>query len=199
MKTTQEIIKVMEDKGFPVFKNFNKNYNLNIIGIRTKDNSSNAFNDQLIVLWKYNGEWNRLNYKITTDPGTYWRENPMNVNGTAILCEGHHKGMWSFGFHRNKYKALVQTTPVEVYRDNNKDNVLDFDVPKEKGLFGINCHKASYSGTSTQVDKWSAGCQVFADSGEYYEFLELCEDAENNWGNRFSYTLLLEEWFDEVV
>jgi len=196
MLETSKIIEVMESRGYPVFRNSTKDYNLNLIGIRSKDNKSNAFNDKLIVLWFQNGEWNRLNFDITTDPGVYWRKNPMNVNGTAILCEGHHRSIWSLGFHKGKYKALVQSGLAKVYRDNNKDNVLDTDVNTETGLFGINCHRSTSKGTSIQVDKWSAGCQVFDNSSDYDKFIEICEIASKNWGNKFSYTLLLENWLE---
>lgn len=194
MLSTEKILKVMENKGYPVFRNSSKNYNLNIIGIRTSNDDSNTFNDKLVVLWMQNGEWNRLNFNITTDPGIYWRENPMNVNGTAILCEGHHKGLWKIGLHKNSYKALVQKNNVNVYRDNDKDNELDDDCVIQNGMFGINCHKSSSSGTSIQVDKWSAGCQVFENYKDFNSFIEICEKAKENWGNSFSYTLLLSDW-----
>ena len=196
MYSTEKIIKVMESKGYPLFRNDSKNFNLNLIGIRSKDDNANTFNDKLVVLWKNQG-WNQLNFSITTDPGIYWRENPMNVNGTAILCEGHHKSLWSLGLHKNTYKALVQTGVAKVYRDNNKDDKLDMTNTQE-GLFGINCHRANSNGPSQRVDKWSAGCQVFQDPYDFKFFMEVCEKSRTNFGNKFSYTLLLEEWFDEL-
>jgi hypothetical protein len=50
-----------------------------------------------------------------------------------------------------------------VYRDNNKNDVIDFvSQSLDTGVFGINLHHASATGESVQVDGWSAGCQVFA-------------------------------------
>lgn len=193
MLTNNQIFDKLEDIGLPLFTNDSKNYNLNLIGVRTLDDASNKFNDLMIVMWYYGGEWNRLNFNITTDAGVYYRENPMNVNGTAILKEGHHKGLWTIGKHRGQYEALVQLGVAEVYRDNNKDDVLDFDCGTQTGVFGINCHRANQNATSTNVDKWSAGCQVFANPKDFGLFMDICNRGAENWGNKFSYTLLLED------
>lgn len=198
MYTTNEILDTLQRKNLPLFTNASKDYNLNLIGIRTVDDNANKFNDYFICLWPTETGWKRLDLKITTDPGMFWREHPMNVNGTAILCEGHHKHIWSMGKHRGKYKALVQTGLAAVYRDNNKDGVLDM-LPEsiEEGRFGINFHRASANHESGQVDKWSAGCQVAAAPVEYDRFMSICDKARDNWGNKFSYTLLLDTWIHE--
>lgn len=194
MITNKKIFNTLEKQSLPLFTNGSKNYNLNLIGIRSNDNTSNKFNDLMVVIWFYGGEWNRLNFNITTDPGVYYRENPININGTAILKEGHHKGLWSIGKHKGVYEALTQTSKATVYRDNNKDDVLDFDCGTQSGLFGINCHRSNQNVTSTNVDKWSAGCQVFENPKDFSLFMDICNKAANNWGDKFSYTLLLEDW-----
>ena len=186
----------MEERGFPLFRNDAKDFNLNMIGIRTCENDANSFNDFFVCLWFYKGVWNRFDAKITTDAGVYWRENPMNVKGTAILKEGHHPKLWSIGKHRGVYDALTQTGLATVYRDNNKDEVLDMvQGSEEEGYFGINLHRANLKGESIEVNKWSAGCQVFANPTEYSRFMTMAYKSAGNWGNKFSYTLLLDEWF----
>jgi len=57
-------------------------------------------------------------------------------------------------------------------------------------MFGINIHRASLTGKTINVNQWSAGCQDFADSGQFNSFISICEKAEKYWGKRFSYTLL---------
>ena len=44
------------------------------------------------------------------------------------------------------------------------------------GLFGINIHRATkWEGKkSTQIDKWSAGCQVIAANDDFKLFMEIC-------------------------
>lgn len=188
----------MEDRGYPIFRSSRKDFNLNIIGIRTVGDDANAFNDFMVVLWRYNNKWNRLDFNITTDPGVYYRLNPMNVLGTAILAEGHHKGLWQIGKHRGKYKALVQKGKARCYRDNNKDAVLDMIMgTEEAGYYGINCHRSGKWDESTIVGRWSAGCQVHSDPVSYDMLLEHCDRAKDNWGNSFSYTLLLDTWLNE--
>lgn len=188
--TLAHIRTAMVRKGYVLFEN--GDYNLNLIGVRTKDDSSNKFNDWFCVYFKVDGAEQFIAFPATTDPGLYWRRNPMSVLGTAILTPGQHRGMWKLGLHRGDYRALVQRKPVTVFRDNDSDDTLDFDVPTETGLFGINGHRATKHGESKQVDKWSAGCQVIADSCDYDLLICLCEIAAIKYGNSFTYTLLEE-------
>lgn len=95
------------------------------------------------------------------------------------------------GYHKGKYKALVQAKSLTVIRDYNRDSFLDFSSGKEEnGYFGINIHCAQLSGASINVNKWSAGCQVFARSVDFKEFIHICVLAERQWGKEFSYTLI---------
>ena len=63
----------------------------------------------------------------------------------------------------------------------------------QRGLFGINIHRASADQRSIQVGKWSAGCQVVADPRDFAQLMDICSLAEDVWGPAFCYTLLLEE------
>jgi hypothetical protein len=183
------LIKVLKDKDYLVFEDDTKNFNLNIVGIRTNDMTSNKFNDWMVMFWKFRGHWNNMTFPITTDPGIYWRENPMNVKGTAILQEGQHRGMWKVGTHKG-YPALQQNKPCTVIRDNDMDKVLDLDGAEDFGQFGINHHKAGND--SYQVDKWSAGCQVQPTSALWHIEMEIFKEAAASWGNSFTYTLIHE-------
>ena len=173
-----------------VFEDDSKPFNLNIVGIRTKDESSNAFNDWMVIFWKYASQWSSMTFPITTDPGLYWRENPMNVKGTAVLKEGQYRGMWKIAKHQGKYEALCQRKPCTVLRDSNKDGKIDFTGEEDTGLFGINHHRAGKS--STQVDKWSAGCQVQPNRALYDIEMSIFKASASIWGNSFTYTLIHE-------
>ena len=186
---THHLIAALRDKGYLVFEDDSKNFNLNIVGIRTNDTTSNKFNDWMVIFWKFRGFWNKMVFPITTDPGIYWREHPMNVKGTAILAEGQHRGMWKVGKHKG-YPALQQNKPCTVIRDSDKDAVLDFDGSEDFGHFGINHHKAGAN--SKQVDKWSAGCQVQPNSALFHIEMTIFNEAACNWGNSFTYTLIHE-------
>ena len=172
------------------------NYNVNIVGVRnseTENKVTNKFDDCLTVSYKVNNEWQFHCYKCTTDPGTHCFENVARKEGVAVLKPGQYKSSHKLRLHAGKYLALGQQRPVTVYRDNNRDDNYDLDDNNtQTGLFGINIHRATgRSGkTSTQVDKWSAGCQVIASNDDWHEFLDICQTARDVWSNNFTYTLI---------
>ncbi|WP_291630188.1 hypothetical protein [Clostridium sp.] len=184
---------LFKKKGYAYFTN--GAYNLNIIGIRaSEDKVTNKFDDILILIYKTpNGNWAKQIYKITTDPGKYYMNKPSNPKGTAILVPGQYRGAYKIGFHRGKYKALCQHKLVKVYRDNNKNEIYDYNPDTiDEGFFGINIHKAGKD--SKQVDTWSAGCQVFAVEREFKSFMEFCQkQIDYTKCETFTYTLLREE------
>jgi hypothetical protein len=168
-------------------------YQLNIFGVRATAPATNKFDDIVGVLYKdYGGIPNLTAYTATTDPGFYYLENPANINGTAILIPGQYPNSHKIGMHQGKYKALVQNTPLRVWRDRNKDHVYDHDPATiETGMFGINIHHAGEH--STEVNNWSAACQVLAIMSEFNALMDLVDvQVWNHWGEVFTYTL-----FDE--
>ena len=138
------------------------------------------------------GNWNFNCWKCTTDPGSYWAENLMNKAGVAILKEGQYRGSHMIGLHQGKYEALRQKGALKVYRDNNLDDEYDLiEEDVQSGIFGINIHKAgSWKSGSVQVDKWSAGCQVFSKQDDFYDFMSVMNKSRDRWGNSFTYTLI---------
>lgn len=201
LKTSLNNIKIVDlenalkKAGHNLFKNDTKNCNLNLIGVRDETPSTNLFNDVIIVAWIFEGIWNIKTFAITTLAGLHWLKKPMNPKGCAILKEGRYNGAWRIALHREKYKALCQIKPVEVFRDNNKDSSYDYDVDVQSGLFGINIHRASKYNVLPKVNKYSAGCQVFQDPKDWTEFMKIVEVAREHWGNEFTYTLINEKHF----
>lgn len=169
-----------------------KPYQLNIVGMRSKGTNSNRFDDEIHVFYKKpNGKWNYHIYPATTDPGTFWLNNPSYPQGTAILAQGQYRNAYAIGLHRGKYEALVQEKPVTVIRDYDRDAILDFNNgTKQSGEFGINIHRAESSGTTKYINKYSAGCQVFQNAANFAEFIKLCERHSALYGNAFTYTLV---------
>ena len=176
---------------FNGYKTFHGLYDLNIIGIRTADDDSNTFNDWLTVSHQRNdGTLAFYAFQATTDPGTYWREHPQNVKGTAKVCHGQYRGLWELGKHRGKYEALTQVGGIDVTR-YKKGNTDAENHKIHHGVFGINLHHASSSGSSQLVDKWSAGCQVLADIDDFNFLMTLCKrQISSGVGSKFSYTLM---------
>ena len=178
----------LKKTGAPIFKG---DLNITLVGIRSADTNANSFNDVLCVLVELDGKKRLFKYPMSADPGTFYRENPLNVNGTAVLVPGHYKGCWRIGAHQGKYRALVQKDLMAVYRDSNKNRTIETDTKTiQRGFFGINLHRASVNNYSLQVDKWSAGCQVLASPDDFNELMDLLEQSAAKYGNSFSYTLL---------
>lgn len=176
-------------KGYRIFM---RPFELNIVGVRSDSVKPNSFDDKIHVFFR-NSEDRLIHHEFvaTTDPGTYWLQNPMNPQGTAILKEGQYIATYGIGMHRGKYLALVQKRPVIVIRDYDRNATLDFLNGKEdKGLFGINIHRASENGITKIVDHYSAGCQVFANVTDFVLFMSLCERHKQLYGNDFTYTLI---------
>lgn len=191
----RDLIALANSKGYPIFENKVYNYNLNIWGIRSNNKDVTSFNDTFVVFRKYANSWVVEYFQGTTDPSDLTLAKPENSKGTAIVKEGHYTGVWGFGYHKQRrdHKALVQIRPITVYRDNNKDNNLDFNVSVETGMFGINMHRASAYGTTAKIGLYSAGCQVHADVNKYNEvFIPLIENSLREGLNSFSYTLIKE-------
>ena len=187
--------KLFKKKGYVYF---NKgNYNLNIIGVRSNQNNkvTNRYDDCLVVIYNTNSGWKRQIYTITTKPGSSLMKAPSSAKGIAILAPGQYRGTYKIDKHRGKYDALCQRNkPVKVYRDNNKDNVYDYNPENtETGMFGINIHRSNEFWTRPTVDGYSAGCQVFNDPKEFISFMSLVKKSAAIYGNCFTYTLINEE------
>jgi hypothetical protein len=197
MYKIEQIKKAVKTKGYVWFEDSkNKGYDVNIVGIRnseTKNKVTNRFDDKITISYKCDGEWQFHCFDCTTDPGTHWVENVSNKKGVAILKPGQYRRSHKLRLHAGKYLALGQQNNVTVYRDDNRDDNYDLDESKtDTGLFEINIHRATGRAgkKSSQIDKWSAGCQVIADNDDWHCFLDICQQAREIWGNNFTYTLI---------
>lgn len=187
---TPRRLKQMRSMGYATFEN--KNYDLNLVGIRSNVRRADAFDDLFCVFYKDRGMWVEERYKCTVDAGAYWLQNPYKSEGCAILKAGQYRGLWSLDLHRGKYQALCQkdNAPVTVWRDNNKDLIHDHRS-EETGYFGINCHRALQYSVAHQVGRFSAGCTVIQHPADYSRLITLCKMQENAGNGRtFTYTLI---------
>jgi hypothetical protein len=167
-------------------------YKLNLIGVRNPKNTSPIRFEDEIAYFYYDDNGN-LNGKVvpaTTSPSVYFLENPMASGGTAILKQGQYKNAYSIGLHRGKYEALVQSKPVTVIRDNDRNKIINFFAPTTTGLYGINIHHATIKNNVTYIDKDSAGCQTFQNIGEFEDMMKLARKSRQLYGNTFTYTLI---------
>lgn len=183
------VIEALKKKGYKVFTDGQ----INTIGVRSKNPISNSFDDEMHLVWVRNGLWQHKKYRVTTDPGQFCLENPQvygSAAGTAILVPGQYPA-YKWDLHAGKYETLCQrASKVRVWRDNNKDNILDFGHDDDHGIegwYGVNLHHAGEN--STRVDKWSAGCQVFARIADWQEAVDIWKASK---AEVFTYTLITE-------
>lgn len=191
MYSKDKIKAALNSKGYRWFAG--KNYDVNIVGIRnsqTLEHVTNKFDDLMTISYRDEcGEWNYFEFECTTDPGKHWVENLMNESGVAIVKEGQYRGSHEIRKHRGQYDALCQKGLLKVYRDKNLDESYDFHEENvAEGYYGINIHRAGTN--STQIDRWSAGCQVFAKRKNFDFFMDIMYNAKAAWGNSFTYTLI---------
>ena len=197
--TYDSVKNIMEAKGYTFFDGV---YDLNLVGIRNRNRIVNEWDDTFLVLYKDDNNVEQMVSfsNFTTDPGKYYMELPLSevrYKGTAIVAPGQYRSVWSNGLHRGVYDALVQTGDITVYRDNNRDTVMDIPISSEyspqSGKYGINLH---HGYNSAKVDNNSAGCQVFRDPSDLQTVLDLAQkQIDHGHGGLFSYTLLDESDF----
>ena len=125
------------------------------------DAFTDKFSDYCAVVSK--GEVVQI-LNATTKPGRYWVYNPVTAGG--IKGTGCRKEGQVLGSHRyestgkrkwgSKAGYFIQIATLPVYRDANKDLILDKDIiQKAPSWFGFFCHAM---GSGFSIWNWSAGC-----------------------------------------
>ena len=188
------LLTVLKNSGYKIFE---RPYELNIVGVRTDNWVANRFDDYIFVFYKDDtGNWVGTKNPVTTDPGTHYLKNPIMPQGTSILKKGQYINTYAIGKHNwNKpsgYPALVQVGTLTTIRDYDRDNRLSYDSLRTTtgNNFGINIHRANRTGTTIDVDNYSAGCQVFANGEDFAKFMVLANKHKDLYGNLFTYTLI---------
>jgi hypothetical protein len=117
------------------------------------------------------------NWEATTEPGTAYTVNPMGRGrefGAARIAFGQYKA-WRVGTHfgggAEPHEALVQDTPISVYRDKNKDMIRKGDF-LDTGKFDINQHWG-YDYPRTDISFAGAGCLVGRSREGHKDFMAL--------------------------
>lgn len=181
---------IIEDLGF-VFEI--RPLHLNLLGIRgfwhgeKVANKFNLYNDTMYAAWIDEEREPCVEFfDASCDPGLQ-RKGKANPAGVAHLMEGQY--WFKRGFHRGRYQALRQASPVRVkrYFDDDPGRVRPtFD----EGWFGINIHAA---GTTDWVNGWSAGCQVLQGGVQgqaWKRFDQIVYQRTNQDQRRIPYTLV---------
>ena len=85
-----DFAKLFKSKGYVFFDK--GEYNLNIIGIRKSGNLiTNGFDDYIVVIYKNKRGWQKIYYRATTEPGSYYMYSCPTKDGTAIMVPGQYR------------------------------------------------------------------------------------------------------------
>jgi hypothetical protein len=119
----------------------------------------------------------------TTKPGkSPLLRDDVNKNGVFILAHGFYENCWHRGFHRGRYKALVQfgTGKFRGWRDKDKDGRFDLDGEIWDDVTGLNYHTTRWDRQVKRVGDFSEGCIVQEVAAEYDEVMDII------WGSQQS-------------
>jgi peptidoglycan hydrolase-like protein with peptidoglycan-binding domain len=171
------IVKYMLAKNYVVFTE-PKEYNIVYVEGMNEDGSlnddaPNQFNDRRIVIEIVDGVPKIVNHwQATTEPGRHYTIMPMNPQGAARVQFGQYKA-WSVGMHgtADRHEALVQTAPITVCRDFNRDFKRIGDK-LDTGLFYVNQHWG-FDFPQNDIRVASAGCLVGRRRQGHREFMAI--------------------------
>lgn len=153
-------------------------------------NTPNQFNDARFALRVSEGGVVRIAgaWEATTEPGRKFTVNPENPDGAARISFGQFKA-WCVGNHKNNpaHEALVQTQPIPVFRDRNKDFRREGDL-LFSGLFGINQHHG-FDYKRDDIRDASAGCLVGRLVAGHRDFMKIVKNDPRFLASR-GYTFL---------
>lgn len=196
------------DRDFPLDKGKGE---VNIVGIEGINQDGTFNNDQpdrwndLIGLLSFeNGYpiWLCL-FVGTTEPGSYYVKNPLNIGGAARLDTGYHEALWQIGLHRG-YTALTQTGTARLVRDGNRNHRRDDKKTLEKWR-GVNLHTTKTTGwrgmfNNSSIGRWSAGCTVIKKPEEFQKFMGYVMGSSQykaDKAHKFDYRLIWSRWLNE--
>jgi hypothetical protein len=136
------------------------------------DNAPNSFNDRRMVIEIPNKKPILVNHwQATTEPGTHYTMNPLNIDGAARIAFGQYKA-WKvgtyFGGGSDPHEGLVQVSPISIYRDENKDFrrsgdklfTGDFGINQHWG-FDYNYNDISFAGSGSLIGRRREGHREF--------------------------------------
>lgn len=186
-KWASRLGEVFARKGWEVFSG---TWNVTMFGVRSAVVECDRFDDLLGAHFVDGTGARRLWLaRATTDPGLTYLKSPLRSDGTAVLGEGKHPGLWVPGYHKGR-PALVSTRVTFGWRDANEDGIIDRTGPIYRNLAGIYLH-GTRDRDGGRVGPFSAGCQVTdeqADAEQFVEAVRLQDKAGH--GRSCSYHLL---------
>lgn len=158
------------------FKNFPADYW--ILGVQSLEDVFNTFDDKFYL---FKGQEFILMSTGTTNAGVnaLLKYNTYNPTGYAVIKTNEwYYGVWKYGLHRGKMRALRQAKPFLISRDGDKDKKVEEGVSLPV-MCGINFHTNTYALSAPEIKEiiggHSLGCQVINNTEKYYKIIDLVE------------------------
>lgn len=159
-----------------------------ILGVRSNEDTPNKFDDKF---YEFEGERFIRVLEGTTNPGVKVLRSFEKYNrlGAAVLkSDEWYYDVWKYGLHRGRVPGLLQLgSKVKVFRDDDRDVKAEELGSIQEGWFGINFHTNTYNLSApnlkikqTDVNDWSAGCQVTNDREKYADMMQWYSLASKN-------------------
>lgn len=172
-----EPIREAKAKGHVVFE---RAHSANLIVVRGYGGPGD-WDGMLYLAWRGPlAGWIIRAWPAATRPGVGYLTSPIHPMGGAMIAPGQYRGAYQRGLHKGR-PALVQTGPVKVLRDPDRDRIHEPETP-DTGLFGVNIHDITHPGGL-------AGC-IGLNHASMTDLLRTVEALERYQGRTLSLTLL---------
>jgi len=203
-----KLVKFLNNKKYTVYSETNV---LNIVSMRTKDDGTvtNKFDDTLMVFYrKDNGNWELLEYPVTTTPGFLPQTQEEKEAGSPLVLPENVK-LLAFGQYTDQLtlETFGGDTAIKCLKFNNaayyindKRDKYNWRSKLEQGTnHTFTIRRASDLGTVESVFNYSNdGSQVFKNLTHFNQFINLCQTQAKTKG-KFSYTVCRKSEFDDYV
>ena len=194
-----KLIKFMQSKKYTTYDTIGY---LNIVAFQSskKDNGevSNKFDDTLTVFYKnQNGNWELLEYQITTMPGYLPKTEELPI-GNKILALGQYVEQCTLNDSDPKNKVIIVNECTIHTNDSTK--IYNYKSPKSNIKSIPLLHKSSDIGSAEYVFNYSGGAHVFKTVSQWDQFITLCENQINvSKKKTFTYTFAKQSEFDNFA
>lgn len=194
-----KLIKFMQSNKYTTYDTIGY---LNIVALQSvkKDNGqvSNKFDDTLNVFYKnINGNWELLEYQITTMPG-YVAKTKELPKGNKILALGQYIEQCSLNDSDPKNKVIIVNECTMHTNDSTK--IYNYKSPKTNIKSITLLHRSSDIGSAEYVFNYSTGAHVFKNVSQWDQFISLCENQINIARKKtFTYTFVKQSEFDNFI
>ena len=197
--TEEQLREIFKKKGYVFFDK--GDFNINFFAVREDNIFDNYFSDTLIQSYYVDKKFEQVVIPGTTNAGLWGGRAVMNPRpgGVAIVKPGQYRNVWKFIDSYEgwlNYPYFQQVGKFTIWRDDNKDTIIDQTNEQVAINTGINCHRMSrINENGLTVNNWSEAC-IGAIEPEYKKLLEPTRESVKRYGLLFSFTLLMRSDFD---